>query len=94
MSGTDAAASISLQIYSRALGAYCRELVLQYMPLDGVYFAGSVARGVLGSDVVSEFAAELNRHRRFETLFDQIPVSIIEEDSAALLGCVVASRVA
>ncbi len=91
---TDALASVSLMAYCRMLGAHCRELMLQYMPLDGVYFAGSVARGVLGSGLVSEFVAELMLHPRFRPLLGQIPVSIINEDAAALLGCVVASRAA
>ncbi|MCP5088678.1 MAG: glucokinase [Rhodobacteraceae bacterium] len=90
--GKNEAATRTLQIYASLLGAHCRELALQYLPLNGIYFAGSVARGVLGTGLTAEFVAELNQHRRFKRLFSQMPVSIIKDDAAALVGCVAACR--
>lgn len=89
---SDAKASRSLQAFSRMMGAHCRELMLQYLPLDGIYFAGSVARGVLNSGLGAEFISELDRHKRFKELLSRVPVSVINEDAAALVGCVVAAR--
>ncbi len=89
---SDAEASRSLRGFSGMLGAHCRELTLQYLPLDGIYFAGSVARGVLGSGFDSAFISELDRHDRFRDLLNRIPVSVINEDAAALVGCAVAAR--
>lgn len=89
---SDVEASLSLQAFSRMMGAHCRELMLQYLPLNGIYFAGSVARGVLGSGLTSEFVSELDQHNRFAELLSQMPVSVINEDAAALVGCAVAAR--
>lgn len=76
----------AIEIFAHCLGLYTRQLVFQYMPLDGIYFAGSVARGVLGSerrrDVIAAFEAE----GPFQDMVAGVPIHMIADDGAALYG--------
>ena len=63
-----------------------RELILYYLPLEGVYFAGSVARGVLG--VAQEpFLDALGQPHLMQDIIAAPSVSLILDDAAALHGC-------
>ena len=62
------------------------------MPLDGVYFAGSVARGVFSCGFDSDFASAFQSEGDFSAQFSDIQVSVIETDTAPLLGCVAAAQ--
>lgn len=77
---------------SGLLGAFCQHLVLQYMPLDGLYLAGSVGRGVFSCGYLEPFTAALNAHDRFGALLTGLRVSVIEDDTAPLIGCAEAAR--
>ncbi len=86
----DLRAAWVLSLFSQALGVLCKELAVQFLPRDGIYLSGSVSRGVLGAGFVNDFAAEFQRSGRFEKQLSQIPVSIVREDGAALMGCLAA----
>lgn len=90
--GSDPAATAFMKSYSVALGMVCRELVLQLMPLDGVYLAGSVARGVFSCGHSADFVSSLTDYRKFAATLSDIPVHLIESDTAPLIGCVEAAR--
>lgn len=90
--GTDPRAAEFLQSISALLGALCKQMVLQYMPLDGVYFAGSVARGLFSCGYDSEFASALQSEGDFSAQFSDIQVSVIDTDTAPLLGCAAAAQ--
>ncbi|MFK7901851.1 MAG: glucokinase [Nitratireductor sp.] len=85
--GTPEAANISAIVdeYAVLLGHLLREMYLSYMPSHGIYLAGSVARAVIEKapqkclDVVLEPSKFYQSHN--------VPVWVIEEDSAALFGC-------
>lgn len=66
--------------------------MLEYLPRNGLFFAGSVARGLFEAGLSAEFLAELGQHRQFTRILNEIAVSMIKDDSAALVGCAVASQ--
>ncbi len=90
--GVDPAATSALELFAGLLGELCKEMVLQYLPLDGIYFAGSVARGLFQSGLSSVFLAAFANHRQFRDQLSNIPVALILDDAAALLGCANACR--
>jgi glucokinase len=91
LSGTDAKATETLTLYAKALGALTRELLLMYMPTGGVYFAGSVGRGVFEAGMEIPFLDILHQDHFIESAKD-IPIRIIADDGAGLIGCAVLSK--
>jgi glucokinase len=89
--GTDRHATQALELMADMLGALAREMVLQYLPLNGLYFAGSVARGLFDAGFGPNFLQGSAKHDQFEAQLQNVPVSVIKDDAAALIGCVVAS---
>lgn len=84
---TDPRARQAVTILAEALGHLTREMICQYLPMQGVYFAGGVARGVLASGARGVF---LDRVSETPVLLDQITdisLSVITDDAAALSGC-------
>jgi len=86
----DRDAELALEVLAEVLGALARELVLQYMPLNGLYFAGSVVRGLFDAGFAPIFLANFARQGRFGTQLQSVPVSLVNDDAAALIGCVAA----
>jgi len=80
------AANQTLQVMIQTLGVFARELVFQYMPLGGIYFAGGAARGILGSDASPSFASAFLAPGPFQDQMTQVPVHVIQDDQAALIG--------
>jgi len=85
-----AAAGETLEIYTALLGAFCRELSFQYMPLEGMYFAGSVARGILRPEFHKNLQARTVAGDKLGDLLAGIPKWTILDDAAALRGCLAA----
>ena len=84
----DAAAVATCELYARLLGLICRELALRFMPMDGMFLAGSVARSVtqrlpifLDAYLSDPLMAQIPR---------AVPVGVIRDDMAALHGCLAA----
>lgn len=80
----------TLDIYTTLLGLLCHELAFQYMPMDGIYFAGSVARGVLTPQYQANLDVGGASVGKLGNLASAIPKIVILEDAAALHGCRVA----
>ncbi|MEC7257293.1 MAG: glucokinase, partial [Pseudomonadota bacterium] len=76
----------SVTIAASLLGQLTRELVFQYLPLGGIYFAGTVARGVLKSGARQAFLDAVTCDGPFADLVAQAPLNVITDDSAALTG--------
>ena len=76
-----------MRLFARALGRLTQAMILQYMPRDGVAFAGSASRGVLTSAALSDFMEELTRDAHDILDPTHIPISLITDDAAALEGC-------
>lgn len=72
--------------YAQLLAQLSRNLLKGFLPLGGLYFAGSVARSLLTGPGRSAFVAACSQaDPRFPGL--TAPVSCILEDAAALKGC-------
>lgn len=91
-SGTDPHATKTMQIYAKMLGLLTRELVLSYMPLGGINFAGSVARGLFDAGLAPEFCKSFHARGHFLPTIRDIPVRLIKDDAAGLIGCSVAGK--
>lgn len=83
----DARATATLGFFAALAGTYARELALQYMPREGLYLAGSVARGLIDAGFGPQFAAAFTAPQRFGDLVAGMPVRLITDDMAALAGC-------
>ncbi|MBL4767687.1 MAG: glucokinase [Rhodobacteraceae bacterium] len=81
---TDATQAVDLM--AQLLGILARELVFQYLPLNGIYFAGSAAWGIFATDARLHFLKAFDRPGQFSDLIGQVPVKVITDDAAALLG--------
>ncbi|WP_323785269.1 glucokinase [Thalassovita sp.] len=76
--------------YGDLIGWLLRDLLLAYMPMAGIYFAGSVARAVLSLPAATRTIATFRQPLPIDTRA-QCPLWIIQDDRAGLLGC---SRIA
>jgi glucokinase len=89
--GSDIRATETLEIYAKMLAAVTRELLLMYMPSGGIYFAGSVGRGVFNAGMGSHFTKTLQEPHFISDVKDT-PIHVITEDTAGLTGCAVLAR--
>lgn len=80
---SDGAAAASLDRMAHLIGLLARELVCSYLPLGGLYLAGSMARAVLAR--ASARAALLDGFAA-PGLAEDMPLVLITDDAAALTG--------
>ena len=85
--GADPVARNTVHLAADVLGQLVRELLLLYLPLDGVYLAGGVARGLLGGSGRAAFLDALSRAPHFSADTGNIPIALIRADEAGLHGC-------
>lgn len=71
--------------YSSLLGTLLRDLSLAYMPLSGIYLAGSVSRSIMA--VSPTPCVEAFRRPAHIPASNSAPVWLIQDDAAALAGC-------
>ncbi|TCK98963.1 glucokinase [Shimia isoporae] len=83
----DTDAQRTVRLFARALGQLTRAMMHQYMPRDGIAFAGSASRGVLSSDALQEFISSLTADGPGIVDAASFPLGIITDDAAALEGC-------
>lgn len=74
------------QIYARLLATLTRNLTMAFLPRNGIYFAGGVARNLLCSDAKNEFCGLYQSPFTLNTV-RPVPVYAILDDAAALKGC-------
>lgn len=84
-------ASATLDLFARCMGAWAQDVALQYLPRDGLFLAGSVARGVIEAGYASAFATTFTGPHRFPDLVQSVPVRLLTDDMAALSGCLAAA---
>lgn len=87
----DSAATATLDLFARALGAWAQDVALQYLPRDGLFLAGSVARGVIEAGFAPAFTSTFAAPQRFSGLIRAVPVRLLTDDMAALSGCLAAA---
>jgi glucokinase len=74
-------------LYGTVLAELIRELVLHYLPRNGLYLSGSVARGVMDTPAKQQIINSLASDHPMRATLEGMPVSLITDDAAALLGC-------
>lgn len=84
----DPAARASCDLYARLFGLICRELALRFMPMDGMFLAGSVARSV--TQRLDIFAESYHSDPLMAQIPQAVPIGVIRDDMAALHGCLAA----
>lgn len=87
----DETATATLDLFARALGTWAQDVALQYLPRDGLFLAGSVARGVIDAGFAPSFIASFAAPQRFSALINAVPVRLLTDDMAALSGCLAAA---
>lgn len=84
----DADANRTYEIFAELVGLLCRELALRFMPLEGLFLAGSVGRSI--SDRMDRFTPALLSEPHMRHIPQNVPVFLIRDDMAALHGCLAA----
>ena len=78
--------TFAIDQYAILLGHLLKDLSLAYMPSAGIYFAGSVVRSVLKKSA-SQCIDILREPCKIHDI-SQTPVWVIQDDAAALIGCI------
>lgn len=76
-------AAAALALYARLLGHAARDMALAHLALGGVWLAGGLARAVAPCLRRNGFEAAF----RADPLTAEIPVQVVADDAAAVLGC-------
>ncbi|MGR3762000.1 glucokinase [Roseobacteraceae bacterium NS-SX3] len=85
--GAGGAAEQAVTAWARLLGLFARELVPAYMPGQGLFFAGSVARGVLGTGARENFLAAFSEPAgKMDAHCAEVPLWLITDDAAGVSG--------
>jgi glucokinase len=85
-SGSDDRAREAVQVFTRILGTVCGNLALIHLPFGGVYLIGGVARHVAPFLDEFGFGDAFRDKGRFAGFMQNFPVSVVEDDYAALTG--------
>lgn len=84
--GAGGAFAETVNLLGSLLGRLARELIYMYQPFGGIHFAGGVARGILNSAARTEFLTTFDTPGRFAEHIGRVPVRLITDDAAALIG--------
>ena len=84
----DPDATATYDLFAELVGLLCRELSLRFMPLEGLFLAGSVGRSIADRMALFEPAFLAESHMRH--IPENTPVFLIRDDMAALHGCLAA----
>lgn len=85
--GGDERATSAARTFARILGTVAGNLALIHLPFGGIYLVGGVARAFTGHLVEFGFVDAFRDKGRFAGFMANFPVSVVEDDYAALTGC-------
>lgn len=88
MEAGDADAIATYDFFTELVGLLCRELSLRFMPLEGLFLAGSVGRSI--ADRMAHFEPAFLSQSHMGHIPGNTPVLLIRDDMAALHGCLAA----
>ena len=83
----DAVARAAGQLFVEMLGRVTGDLALVHLPFGGIYLIGGAARGFVPWFTEFGFDRAMHAKGRFSDFLRAFPVSVIEDDYAALAGC-------
>ena len=76
----------ALRLFVSVYGAQAGNLALQVMATGGIYLAGGIAPAILPALAWGEFLDAFRDKGRFREFLEGVPVKVILDDTAALLG--------
>ncbi len=85
--GSDPRATHALRVFIAFLGSVAGNLALIHLPFGGIYLIGGVARAVTPYLWPLGFGGAFRDKGRFAGFMGNFPVTVIEDDFAALTGC-------
>ena len=85
--GSDPRATDAVRIFVRIMGTFVGNQALIQLPFGGIYLIGGVARAMAPHLQDFGFEAAFCDKGRFNEFMKNFPVSVIEDDFAALIGC-------
>ena len=80
-------ATEALELFSQLLGQVAGDLALAHLPMGGLYFIGGMARAIAPLLDQMGFYEPFTAKGPYTQIMRDIPVFLIEDDSAALQGC-------
>jgi len=94
LAGTDALAAEAAEVLARVYGRVAGDLALSSLAFGGVWLNGGPSRAMapLLADPDGPFLTAFRAKGRMSHLMPRFPVRLIEEDGAALVGCLAALR--
>ena len=91
MERTDPLAVSALQLFASAYGAHAGNVALSYLAGGGVYIAGGIAPKILPALQDGRFLRAFADKGRMQTLLERMPVHVITNEKAGLLGAALAA---
>ncbi|RJE83505.1 glucokinase [Paracoccus onubensis] len=85
----DTGAVATYDLFTELVGLLCRELALRFMPLEGLFLAGSVGRSI--ADRMDRFETGFLADNYMRQIPETTPIYLIRDDMAALHGCLAAT---
>ena len=86
ISGGSDACREALRVFSSLYGAQAGNFALQVMAMGGVYLGGGIAPAILPALSEGPFLESFLAKGRFREFLARVPVRVIRDDKAALLG--------
>jgi glucokinase len=86
LAGTSPACVDAVRIFCSLYGAEAGNLALQYLATGGVYLGGGIAPAILPALREGGFLAAFHDKGRMAELLSRVPVSVILDPTAPLLG--------
>jgi glucokinase len=86
LAGTDAMAQKALEIWISVYGAEASNLALKVMATGGLFLAGGISPKVLAGLTGPLFMQSFLAKGRLRALMEMIPVQVVTNDKAGLLG--------
>ncbi|WP_376872951.1 ROK family protein [Albirhodobacter sp. R86504] len=83
----DSHAKETARLVAKILGVVIGDQALVHLPFGGIYLCGSVARALAPHLVALGFIDAFRDKGRFSEFLGSFPISVIEDDFAALTGC-------
>ena len=78
--------SMAMDMFASIYGAAAGNLALQAMAVNGIYIGGGIAPKIIWKLSDASFMASFTNKGRFSQLMTRIPVKVILNDRAALMG--------
>ena len=85
---SDPIAVKSIAIMLEVFGCICGNLALTHLPLGGIYLVGGMAQALADHYADSQFQSAFAAKGRFSEFMNQFSVHLVQDDHAALAGCI------